>query len=249
VLTVGSLFSGIGGIDLGLQMTGGFETRWFCEIDPYCQRVLAKHWPDVPCYGDIRELRGSDVEPVDVLVGGFPCQPVSIAGRRLGESDPRWLWPHFARFICTVQPRWALLENTTGLLSSGMGSVLRDLAQSGYDAEWRVLSAAELGAPHLRDRVWIVAYPSEPRLPFWGGSSLAGSREPQPKSQRRGSVFDELQDDTGLATDQGWWAVEPAVGRVAHGIPNRVDRLRGLGNAVVPQVVEHIGRRILEVAY
>ncbi len=158
LLTVGSLFSGIGGIDLGLERTGGFRTRWFAEVEPYCSRVPARHWPDVPNLGDVREI-GADAPTVDVLAGGFPCQPVSLAGRRQGQSDARWLWPEFARLVGLLRPRVVLVENVPGLASKGLGAVLEDLSALGYDAEWNLVSAAAVGAPHLRERLFVVAYP------------------------------------------------------------------------------------------
>src|SRR5438270_5688184 len=157
MLTVGSLFSGIGGLDLGLERAG-MSVAWQVENDPFCAAVLEKHWPGVKRYGDIREIRWEEVESVDLVCGGFPCQPVSLAGRRLGTTDDRWLWPEFARCVRTVRPRYVLVENVPGLLVRGMGDVLGDLAACGYDAEWDCLPAAAVGAPHLRYRVFIVAY-------------------------------------------------------------------------------------------
>ncbi len=160
------LFSGIGGMSLGLERTGGFETVAFVEIDPYCRRVLAKHWRGVPCFEDVRTIGADELAGlgrIDVICGGFPCQPVSLAGKRRGDKDERWLWPEYARLIRQVRPRWVLGENVRPLLSAQdgrlFGGILRDLARSGYDAEWRVLSAAEFGAPHLRERVFVLAYP------------------------------------------------------------------------------------------
>src|SRR5437588_4892053 len=159
MLIVGSLFSGIGGLDLGLGRAG-MSVAWQVENDPFCAAVLEKHWPGVKRYGDIREIRWEEVESVDLVCGGFPCQPVSLAGRRLGTTDDRWLWPEFARCVRTVRPRYVLVENVPGLLVRGMGDVLGDLAACGYDAEWDCLPAAAVGAPHLRYRVFIVAYPA-----------------------------------------------------------------------------------------
>ena len=155
----GSLFSGTGGFDLGFDRAG-LECAWQVENDPYCLRVLEKHWPDVKRYGDIREVDWDEVEKVEVICGGFPCQPVSQAGKRKAQADERWLWPEFARAIGALRPRFVVVENVPGLLFRGMGDVLADLAAFGYDAEWQVLSAQAFGAPHLRQRVWIVAYPS-----------------------------------------------------------------------------------------
>jgi site-specific DNA-cytosine methylase len=159
------LFSGIGGFSLGCEATKGFETIAFCEIDPFCRKVLAKHWPDVPIFEDIKQLDRQKLDSlgkIDVICGGFPCQPVSCAGKRKGDKDERWLWPEFYRIVCEVRPKWVLVENVPGLLSADSGrlfaGILRDLASSGYDAEWNIVSAASVGAPHLRRRVFIVAH-------------------------------------------------------------------------------------------
>lgn len=162
-LTVGSCFSGIGGLELGLEWTGGFETRWQIENDPYASAVLAKHWPHVARHGDIRNVGRSCLEPVDVICGGFPCQDVSLAGARAGlEGQRSTLWGEMFRLVCEVKPRWVVAENVPGLLSSDdgrfFGNILRDLAGAGYDAEWGVLSAAGVGAPHLRRRIFILAH-------------------------------------------------------------------------------------------
>jgi DNA (cytosine-5)-methyltransferase 1 len=273
--TFGSLFAGIGGIDLGLERAG-WECRFQVEWDPFCQRVLAKHWPDVPRYGDITTVDWSGVERVDLLAGGFPCQPVSNAGKKLAQDDDRWLWPEFRRAIDDLRPRFVLVENVTGLLARGLGIVLGDLASIGYDAEWDCIPAAAVGAPHLRDRVWIIAYPAGERChdgasPEVSPVYVAG--QPTGHQQQRGGRLDwisslgapvshadsqrgrgwlgQRQDATNAREpsrreELGHWDVEPDVGRVAHGVPARVDRLRSLGNAVVPQVVEYIGRQLLE---
>jgi DNA (cytosine-5)-methyltransferase 1 len=163
------LFSGIGGFSLGLERAG-FRTVAFCEIEPYPRAVLAKHWPGVPIYEDVRTLsadtlRRDGVWPIDVIAGGFPCQDLSYAGKRAGiEGERSGLWSEFARLIGEVRPRFAIMENVPGLLSAGHGRVLGDLAALGYDAVWDCVPASAVGAPHRRDRVWIVAYaPSERR--------------------------------------------------------------------------------------
>lgn len=224
-MTVGSLFSGIGGLDLGLERAG-MTIRWQVETDPYASAVLAKHWPDVPRYGDISGLGGEELEPVDLICGGFPCQDVSNAGKRAGiEGQRSGLWSEYARIVRALRPCYVLVENVSALLGRGFGRVVGDLAACGYDAEWDCIPAAAVGAPHIRDRVFIVAHPA--------GAGL------------------EVRFDQGglrqFAATVGarQWAIEPNVGRVAHGVPSRVDRLRGLGNAVVPQVAEYVGRRIM----
>jgi DNA (cytosine-5)-methyltransferase 1 len=302
-LTVGSLFAGIGGFDLGLERAG-FDIRFQVEIDEFCRRVLAKHWPDVQRFGDVRECGAHNLPAVDVLCGGFPCQPHSLAGRRKGAQDERDLWPEFRRLIRELRPRWVLAENVPGLLSNDagrfFGGILRDLAESGYDAEWDCLPASAFGAPHRRDRVWLVAYPcgdelrDEPGRRSWargartalardngaaryvadtdesrlerrhgsilpqrageriaraGGVLADASGARQPQSSRSGAqVFgrEALESAGLLGGARDWWLTEPDVGRVAHGVPAQVDRLGGLGNAIVPQISEWIGRRIIE---
>jgi DNA (cytosine-5)-methyltransferase 1 len=312
--TFGSLFAGIGGIDLGLERAG-WSGRWQVEYEPYCQRVLAHHWPDVQRYGDIHDVDFRAIEPVDLIAGGFPCQPISSAGRQRAQEDERWLWPHFLRAIRDVRPKYALLENVANLLGinggTGLGDILGDLATLGYDAEWDCVPAAAVGAPHIRDRFWLVAY-TDGLGQGWssplGSPGFTGLRQDQAGAQPHGAgagtvadtdgtsaqgsrvpsrVHPEYADPDSRGSDTGWvladagsggrpgqgqpvaaidpapaaawqatqpvdgggphqWSVEPDVGRVAHGVPQRVDRLRALGNAVVPQVVEFIGRRILE---
>jgi site-specific DNA-cytosine methylase len=164
---VGDLFSGIGGFSLAAHWMG-WRTAWFSEIDPYSSRVLAHHWPDVPNHGDIRAIDWTTVEPVDVLTGGFPCQPHSLAGLRAGSNDERDLFDEIIRCAGVLRPRFIVLENVPGLFTSDagrfFGRVLGAVAALGYDAEWRVLSAADVGAPHRRERVWIVAHAQQQRL-------------------------------------------------------------------------------------
>jgi len=225
MLTVGSLFAGIGGMELGLERAG-MQVRWQVEIDPFCQRVLAKHWPDVPRYGDVRDVGTHNLEPVEVICGGFPCTEISHAGRRAGiHGGQSGLWSEFERIVRELRPRYVLVENSSSLVVRGAGTILGGLAQLGYDTEWDCLPAAFVGAHHLRARQWILAY-----------SGGVGHRAPE-ETVFAGRDCPELR---------GGWPAEPGVGRVANGIPNRVDRLRALGNAVVPQVAEWIGRRILE---
>lgn len=178
-LTVGSLFSGIGGLDLGLEWAG-METRWQVENDPFCQTILNKHWPDIPLYGDIHDLDPAELEPVDLICGGFPCQPVSLAGKREAQNDPRWLWPEFFRIVRFLRPSYVLVENVPGLASAGMGDVLGDLASIGFDAEWESFPAAAVGAPHLRYRIFIVAYPNSGPL-LEQNNPLTGTSRPIPE--------------------------------------------------------------------
>lgn len=265
-LTVGSLFAGIGGIDLGLERAG-MRVAWQCEIDPYARRVLARHWPDVPCYEDVTAIDYSTVDQVDVLAGGFPCQDLSYAGKRAGLRGERsGLFYEVCRAIRDLGPRYILLENVPGLLTLGMGTVLGELAALGYNVEWESIPAAAFGAPHIRYRVFIVAYAKGNRLDSLSliskeprdtrnsqhinceGCALpmayANGKRCENPSQRQAavSIF------SGGCPQGANWATEPDVGRVANGVPSRVDRLRCLGNAVVPQVAEWIGGRIMQHA-
>jgi DNA (cytosine-5)-methyltransferase 1 len=304
MLKVLDLFSGIGGFCLGLERTGGFKTVAFCEIEPYPRKVLAKHWPEVPCYHDIRELTAerltADGIGVDVICGGFPCQDISTAGKGAGLAGERsGLWSEFARLIGELRPQYAIVENVSALLSRGLADVLGDLATLGFDAEWHCIPASAVGAPHRRDRIWIVAHPRRLNSDWWcgqrGGSQEARSCNWPARSSKyafdvadasgngwaeRGKNSDSLcvgenrnwisqfsgdgstipnASSTGcirplssglrtqLASPQcrDGWFTEPDVGRVANGVPSRLDRLKGLGNAVVPQIPELIGRAIL----
>lgn len=240
-LKVLDLFSGIGGFSLGLERTGGFDTVAFCEIDPFCQRVLAKHWPEVPCYDDIQTLDAdtlaSDGIDVDIICGGFPCQDVSTAGRKTGISGTRsGLWDDYARLIGELQPKFCIVENVTGLLDAGMGVVLGDLAALGYDADWGCLPASAVGLPHSRERVWIVAYPAGIGQSKPGHLWQNACRNPPQASWKATDAVDALRRGT-----------VPALCREHDGRSKRLDksRLTALGNAVVPQIPELIGRAIL----
>lgn len=232
------LFSGIGGFSLGLERSGYFETVAFCEIKPFPRRVLAKHWPKVPCYHDIRELTGDrlvrDGIAVDAICGGFPCQDISFAGLGAGIEGARsGLWSEYARIIREVRPSYVIVENVSALLGRGLGHVLGDLATLGYDAEWRCISAAEIGAPHARDRVWIVAYPN--------GSELRASRT----NQTEGWPADILKYGIEQAAwVEDWRSIVADVDSAVYGVPGLVDCLRPFGNAVVPQIPELIGLAI-----
>lgn len=227
---IGSLFAGIGGFDLAARWMG-WETAWFSEIDPYASAVLAKHWPGVPNHGDITRIDWSTVEPVDLLCGGYPCQPVSRSGKRATQSDDRWLWPEFGRAVGTLRPRWAVMENAPGLLDGGIADVLRDLALIGYDAEWTVIPATAAGAPHRRDRVWMLAYPI-------GVGAESGFFE-------RGELAEAWREARmgkfgGMDGPESWLQAIPALCGEDDGLPGKVDRLRCCGNSVVPQVARMV---------
>lgn len=267
-LQVLDLFSGIGGFSLGLERTGGFETVAFCEIDPFCRRVLAKHWPEVPCYDDVRtltddRLAADGITRVDVICGGFPCQDISFAGNGAGLAGARsGLWSEIARLTCELRPQFVCVENVTALLSRGLGVVLRDLAGLGYDAEWQDVSAEDIGAPHPRSREWIVAYPSGSRLErLWCTerveTQIANARRANELAnaaflsrlhslgKRRLSAIIDGEAERPSWAGQQWPETQPLLCRVDDGVPDRVDRTSALGNAVVPQIPELIGNAIL----
>ena len=273
------LFSGIGGFSLGLERTGGYKTVAFCEIEPFPRKVLAKHWRKVPIYEDVRTLTAerlaADGIAVDVICGGFPCQDISTAGKGAGLAGERsGLWSEIARLVGELAPRFVIVENVAALLARGLGDVLGDLAALRYDAEWYCIPASAVGAPHRRDRIWIVAYPAGDG---WEQGDANGCRGSQgigageefrfrhgcealaqsasnrlPRSRQPILWRGAAQTREGQAT---WpspsgvgnvWRVEPNVGRVANGVPDRAHRLKALGNAVVPQIPELIGRAILQ---
>jgi DNA (cytosine-5)-methyltransferase 1 len=305
---IGSLFSGIGGLELGLERAGCGRTVWQCEIDPYARAVLAKHWPDAQRFDDITKMH--DVPPVDLICGGFPCQDISNAGKRAGIEGARsGLFYELMRVVRLVRPRFVVLENVAALLGRGMGDVLGELSESGYDAEWDCIPASAVGAHHRRDRVFIIGIMADAnnvgmrtknrsncgceRESTEASESAAlrqGDREARIGHARTGRAnvadaesgktgsglavcwrqSDACESGTALADadqrgqprrsidDAGWgaivgaqrdrgWTPEPSVGRVAHGVPSRVDRLKCLGNAVVPAVAEVAGRRLLEI--
>jgi DNA (cytosine-5)-methyltransferase 1 len=250
------LFSGIGGFSLGLERAG-MKTVAFCEIDAQARKVLAKHWPDVPIFEDVSTLSKDDIsEQIDVLAGGFPCQDISTAGRGAGLSGSRsGLWYEYHRIIKEIRPRYAVIENVSALRSRGLEQVLWSLSEIGYDAEWHCIPASALGAPHQRDRIWIVAYPASGRCESvfnrdtksidvsTSGSHVADADSAYSEGRRLPSgVYAEYAN----TVSAGWWEVEPSVGRVANGLPGQTHRLKQLGNAVVPQIPELIGRAIME---
>lgn len=316
------LFSGIGGFSLGLERTGGYETEKFCEINPYCVKILSKHWPKTEIHNDIQTLN-AEPRRFDVVCGGFPCQDISCAGKGAGLAGKRsGLWFQMCRIIEEAKPSWVIAENVSALRSRGLEEVLGSLAKIGYNAQWHCIPAFAVGAPHKRDRIWIVAYPDDQRdntqqhggdrrwetstnegenklLDGSGGcssnlgntnckseplllneSSKKRSREIAPTGeiysgntscvrptdladciQQRlerytgnGKAIWKEESDGSTSSESlcsredssGWWLSEPGVGRVVNGVPNRVDRIKCLGNSIVPQISEVLGNAILD---
>ncbi len=308
------LFSGIGGFSLGLEWAG-MSTVAMCEKDPYCRKILAKHWPDLTIHEDIRNLDGKEYRnSIDLVAGGFPCHPFSVAGKRKGTDDDRHLWPEMLRVIKEAKPKWVIGENVFGFINMALDDVQADLEREHYEVRKFVLPAVAVDAKHRRDRIFLVAYSNSPAVwnlperqaqgrdnlqagrqaitPDNGPSqSMANSygkgleigqdlrenheQELSPSersgSERREDVANShgTRGEAGLSGQEPWqegnsgeldhqghqqswrekvreWPAEPCVGRVADGVPNRVDRIKGLGNAVVPQLIQAIGELIIE---
>jgi len=249
-MNVLDLFSGIGGFSLGLQRAG-MKTIGFCEIDKYCQKVLKKNFPDIPIYDDVCKLTGSDInEPVDLICGGFPCQPFSVAGKRLGAEDDRHLWPEYLRLIQELRPTWVIGENVAGLINMGLDNVLSNLEGAGYSSRTFIIPAVAVDAKHRRDRLWIVAHSNlqhdqrrgqpckpisvgrETRTELNGGrSNVAHASSTQ---RQRNECSERSIEARANISEPSWWSSEPNVGRVADGVAARVDRLKAIGNGQVP---------------
>ncbi len=249
------LFSGIGGFSLGLERSGAFKTVAFCEIEPFCRKVLKKHWPDVPIYEDIRTLTAerlrADGIAVDAICGGFPCTDISLAGKGAGIEGPQsGLWSEYARIIGYVRPRYVIIENVSALIGRGLLRVLGDLTALRYDTEWSCICASDVGAPHKRDRIWIVAYPNgEGEYLESVHDKMAGLSALRHTNGSGLAVTQTYYDRPPILSPTAikradWWTTESDVVRMVHGVSNRVDRIRALGNAVVPQIPEIIGRAI-----
>ncbi len=244
------LFSGIGGFSLGLERAG-METVAFCEIEEFPRKVLRKHWPDVPIFEDVRKLKGSDVGQVDVICGGFPCQDISVAGKGAGlEGERSGLWSEIARLVGELRPKFVIVENSSALTSRGFHRVLGDLAALGYDAEWECIPAAAVGAPHIRDRIWILAYPRQVmRNDVWGErrrrdvAEIADNRVAGERCKDRELIA--LVPGIRARAPADWWLHQSSVDRTAYGLPGQLDRVGACGNAVVPQIPEMIGRAIM----
>jgi len=285
------LFSGIGGFSYaGEKLVGGYETVAFCEYDKHAQKVLRKHWPDTEIIDDVREL-ANDADRfrglVDIVVGGYPCQPFSLAGVRRGDKDDRHLWPEMLRIIQAVRPTWVIGENVAGHITLGLDTVLSDLEAEGYQARCFVIPAVAADAYHRRDRCWIIAHTDSQGEPVSAvneqrmeraivgdanesDSKGVNSRKPEPSEQGGRQGFAARREDVPNADSahpqRGWvssgihaqhadidcgsdegrrqatqfWKPEPAVGRVANGVPGRIHRLKQLGNSIVPQVAARI---------
>jgi DNA (cytosine-5)-methyltransferase 1 len=279
-ITFGSLFAGIGGFDLGFERAG-MVCKWQVEIDDYANKVLSKHWPGVHRERDIRECGKHNLERVDVICGGFPCQDISYAGLGAGlEGERSGLFFEAVRVVRQLRPSVVVLENVAALLTRGLDRVLGTLATIGYDAEWHCIPAAAVGAPHRRDRVFIILHVAntecsqrrpKPKTrkdrphrndsrrekttggPANGCQDVADTQSNRleglrPSEQQISDPRSQKNEPQGICDPRlaGHWATEPDVGRLAHGIPSRVDRLRGLGNAVVPQVAEYIARYVID---
>ena len=302
------LCSGIGGFALGFEWAGLSTPVLFCDIEKWCRDILKQHWNNVPIKSDVKELANDPdnlVPDCDILTAGYPCQPFSQAGKRQGEEDPRHIWPSISKIIASKRPSWVVLENVYGHISLGLDQVLLDLETKGYATRTFVVPASSVGAPHRRERVWIVGHAenngrdgrteaagregsqdkqdepkSEVRCELSGPSTdvadtasigveglrTSGKQESHTYvrqevsvrtskdvadtvSQRTQSGSAGRQDAENVgqsprSTEQWDWNIEPDVGRVANGIPKRVDRLKGLGNAIVPQIAQQIAEAI-----
>jgi len=288
MLKVLDLFSGIGGFSLGLESTGHFETVAFCEKDQFCQKVLKKHWSNIPIIDDVRRINGKEIK-ADVVVGGFPCQSISIAGKQKGKDDERYLWDEMFRVIKEVKPRWIIGENVQNLINIADGQILQgihnDLEAENYEVQTFCISAASIGAWHKRSRVWIVAN-SNDRLSIGenkeiqtrGNSINNGSSTNVPNSQCNehkhtptrqsgtGEVWGfysekEKQTSHDLWSkttrcnaplgQKTWWQTQSELCRIPHGLSssmdrNRANRIKALGNSIVPQIVRELGLAIIE---
>ena len=258
MIKIGSLFAGIGGFELGLERAiPGAQTIWQVEQNLYCQKVLAKHWPDAKIYNDVRNITKDTVEPVDILCGGFPCQDISLAGKGKGlHGKKSGLWWEMLRIISELRPRIVVMENVAALLIRGGCKVVGSLAEIGYCTEWTVISARDFGAPHLRRRWFAVAYSDSDSKPSSSDNAQALERivtdSDITSSKRNGMSFGLRKKDSGsdlsFPKERYWGKTSPVspLCRVDDGIPDRLDRLRALGNAIVPQCSEWVGQQIVK---
>jgi len=248
-----SLFAGIGGFDLGLERAG-MRCVGQVEIDKNCHAVLAKHWPNVKRMNDIRDVVGTEFGSVDLVCGGYPCQPFSTSGKRKGNTDERYLWPEMRRIISTIKPAWVIGENVAGHITCGFDEVINDLEKENYETRSFLLPASAFGSPHERKRVFIVANfrarNSRKRVESTAEDVYRdGKREQANMSgSYRGSGVCERNEKNGVDVrrdKRSWWETEPEVDRMVYGIPTQPYRFKQLGNSVVPQVVEVIGGAII----
>lgn len=295
-MRIGSLFAGIGGLELGLEMAGVGKTVWQVEKEPYCLKTLAKHWPDALRFEDVRSVGLHNLSYVDVICGGFPCTDISVAGKQRGITGPEsGLWFEFARIVRELRPQFVVVENVRALLTHGLDTVLGEMARCGYDAQWSVLSGADVGAPHSRERVFIIAWREwEPiygledfttcelcddwfcprclehasTCPCFTEGQLACSDDWEGREKPWGYVAyprrergclriaareyavyaDPRSQIMGMGCERSHhWAVEPSVDRLVDGVPGRLAGLKALGNAVIPQCAEQIGKRLLQI--
>ena len=280
------LFSGIGGFSLGLEEAGLVETIAFCDYEPYCQKILKKHWPKVPIYNNIKELnyetlKQDGIKDIDIITGGYPCQPFSVAGKQRAEKDPRHLWPEMFRLIKECRPTWVIGENVSGHIKLGLDTVISDLESEGYSTRTFNIPASGVGALHQRQRIWIISTTTDPNCKdvhkqqgnirsssnkfikenFGGVRKILSSTEDVAHTNSKGTqklgqhnemgsrVFENSSKSYTSSNKIGkenWWGFEPRVGRVVDGVPNRVDRIKCLGNSVVPQIPYLIGLSILK---
>lgn len=247
------LFSGIGGFALSAsRVWPNHEVISFCENNEWCRKILKKHWPTVPIISDIRKMNGKAYTNVDLLTGGFPCQDLSCAGRQDGINGERsGLWVELCRVISEVQPQFAILENVTNLLAGDdgrwFGRVLGDLAEIGFNAWWNCIPASYFGFPHQRDRVFILAYPASLGWNLLHNKTIFKNKR-NGFPDRKQSGYRWRCKNGGHSLERVGWDVTPSVCRSYDGIPEELDeaknRLKGLGNAIVPQVAETIMRAI-----
>ena len=264
-LSVLDLFSGIGGFSLGLESTGKFKTIGFCEKDKFCQKVLQKHWPDTPIYEDIKKLDGTKIK-ADVITGGFPCQSISIAGKQKGKNDDRFLFPEMLRVIKETQARWVIGENVQNLLNISNGEILQgihnDLESIGYEVQTFSISASSQGAWHKRQRIWIIAN-TNTRLSFRenkeiqtrgitsnnGSTNVANSNNIRTQVQTKGKHTSFKM--FGSQSKKSWWKTFSEFYRIPDGLQygldkDRTNRIKALGNAIVPQIATEIGKAIIK---
>ena len=242
------LCSGIGGFALGFEWAGLSRPVLFCDIEPWSRKVLRKHWPDVPIAEDVKELASDpdglipDTDPRrTILTAGYPCQPFSLAGERRGTEDDRHIWPYIFSIVQARRPAFCVFENVYGHVTLGLDQVLSDLEGEGYATRPFIVPACATDAPHRRDRLWIIAR----NVANSDSAGLQGRENAGDTSQSR-AQRDKQSARRSERPDGQNWLPEPPVGRVADGIPRRVDRLRGLGNAIVPQIAQRIGETILK---